>query len=140
RSELMMAFHDSGVYCYFNVFGLPRNLVFDFYKAVTGIELTKEDWVATKAMKIIQLQRAMLLLGGPDLKWNPEIHDDNPPRFYEPLPSGQYKGKTIDKTRVDEEKRKYYELLGWDERGIPKSETLRRLGLDDVDSALGKLR
>jgi aldehyde:ferredoxin oxidoreductase len=97
RSELMMAFHDSGVYCYFNVFGLSRTLVFNFYKAVTGIELTKEDWVATKAMKIIQLQRAMLLLGGPDLKWNPEIHDDNPPRFYEPLPSGPFKGKAVEK-------------------------------------------
>jgi len=91
-------------------------------------------------MKIIQLQRAMLLLGGPDLKWNPEIHDENPPRFYEPLPSGPFKGKAIEKARVDEEKRRYYELVGWDERGIPKSETLRRLGLDDVDKALEKLR
>jgi aldehyde:ferredoxin oxidoreductase len=140
RSELMMAFHDSGVYCYFNVFGLSRTLVFNFYKAVTGIELTKEDWVATKAMKIIQLQRAMLLLGGPDLKWNPEIHDENPPRFYEPLPSGPFKGKAVEKARVDEEKCRYYELVGWDEKGIPKSETLRRLGLDDVDKALEKLR
>jgi aldehyde:ferredoxin oxidoreductase len=115
-------------------------LVFDFYKAVTGIELTKEDWVNKKAIKIIQLQRAMLLLGGPDLEWNPEIHDDNPPRFYEPLPSGPYKGKTVEKTRVDEEKRRYYELVGWDERGVPKSEILKQLGLDDVDKALDRLR
>ncbi|MEM2281240.1 MAG: aldehyde ferredoxin oxidoreductase C-terminal domain-containing protein [Candidatus Bathyarchaeia archaeon] len=140
RSEFMITFHDSGVYCYFNVFGLPSTLVFDFYKAVTGIELTKEEWINTKAMKIIHLQRAMLLLGGPDLKWNPEIHDDNPPRFYEPLPSGPFKGKTVEKARVEEEKRKYYALVGWDEKGVPKSETLKRLGLNDVDEALEKLR
>ncbi|MCS7125183.1 MAG: aldehyde ferredoxin oxidoreductase [Candidatus Bathyarchaeota archaeon] len=140
RSEHIRVFDDSGVICFFNTFGIPRNLVFDFYKAVTGIELTKEEWVNIKAMKIIQLQRAMLLLGGPDLQWNPEIHDDNPLRFYEPLPSGPFKGKTVEKARVDEEKRKYYELVGWDERGIPKSDFLKRLGLDDVDKALEKLR
>ncbi|MEM2386657.1 MAG: aldehyde ferredoxin oxidoreductase C-terminal domain-containing protein, partial [Candidatus Bathyarchaeia archaeon] len=78
--------------------------------------------------------------GGPDLKWKPEIHDDNPPRFYEPLPSGPFKGETVEKARFDKEKRKYYELVGWDERGIPKSDVLRRLGLDDVDRALEKLR
>jgi aldehyde:ferredoxin oxidoreductase len=140
RSELMMAFHDSGVYCYFNVFGMPRTFVFDFYRAVTGIELTKEEWINVKAMRIIQLQRAMLLLGGPDLRWNPEIHDDNPPRFYEPLPSGPFKGKTIEKAQVEREKRKYYELVGWDEKGIPKSNILKRLGLEDVDKALERLR
>ncbi|MEM3797433.1 MAG: aldehyde ferredoxin oxidoreductase C-terminal domain-containing protein [Candidatus Bathyarchaeia archaeon] len=140
NSEHIRIFDDSGVICFFNTFGLPSNLVFDFYKAVTGIELTKDEWVSTKAMKIIQLQRAMLLLGGPDLKWNPEIHDDNPPRFYEPLPSGPFKGKTLEKARVDEEKRKYYALVGWDERGIPKSDILKKLGLHDVDKALEKLR
>ncbi|MEM2146987.1 MAG: aldehyde ferredoxin oxidoreductase C-terminal domain-containing protein [Candidatus Bathyarchaeia archaeon] len=140
RSELMMSFNDSGVYCYFNVFGLPRTFVFDFYKAVTGIALTKEDWVSTKAMSILQLQRAMLLLGGPDMRWNPEIHDENPPRFYEPLPSGPFKGKTVDKELVKEEKRRYYELVGWDEKGIPKSDVLQKLGLDDVDKALEKIR
>ncbi|MGQ9530306.1 MAG: aldehyde ferredoxin oxidoreductase family protein [Candidatus Bathycorpusculaceae bacterium] len=140
RSELVMTFNDSAVYCYFNIFGIPRNLKFEFYKAVTGIELSQEDWVNTKAMRILQLQRTMLLLGGPDLKWKPKIHDSNPPRFYEPLPSGPYKGKTIDKAEVEMEIRKYYEAVGWDENGIPKTETLRKLGLDDVDKVLEKLR
>ncbi|MEM3622887.1 MAG: aldehyde ferredoxin oxidoreductase C-terminal domain-containing protein, partial [Candidatus Bathyarchaeia archaeon] len=113
---------------------------FEFYKAVTGIELTQEEWLNPKALRILQLQRAMLLLGGPDLKWNPKIHDANPPRFYEPLPSGPYKGKTVDKTEVEREIAKYYEAVGWDENGIPKTETLKKLGLDDVDKALEKLR
>ncbi|NPD90390.1 MAG: aldehyde ferredoxin oxidoreductase, partial [Asgard group archaeon] len=140
RSELIMIFHDSAVYCYFNIFGIPRELKFEFYKAVTGLELTQEEWVNTKALRILQLQRAMLLLGGPDLKWKPKIHDENPPRFYEPLPSGPYKGKTVDKTKFEQDKKEYYEAVGWDENGIPKSEVLKRLGLEDVDKALDKLR
>jgi aldehyde:ferredoxin oxidoreductase len=140
RSELIMTFNDSAVYCYFNIFGVPRNLKFEFYKAVTGIELTQEDWVNTKALRILQLQRAMLLLGGPDLKWKPKVHDSNPPRFYEPLPSGPYRGKTVDRAKVEGEIRRYYEAVGWDENGIPKTEVLKNLGLDDVDKALEKLR
>jgi len=139
-SELDIMFHDSGVYCWFNAFELPRKFKFDFYKAVTGIELTQEEWINTKALRILQLQRAMLLLGGPDLKWNPKTHDENPPRFYEPLPSGPYKGKTVEKAKVEENKRKYYEAVGWSEKGIPKSEILRKLELGDVDKALEKLR
>jgi len=140
RSELVMAFNDSAVYCYFNIFGIPRKLKFEFYKAVTGLELTQKEWCNRKALRILQLQRAMLLLGGPDLKWNPRIHDDNPPRFYEPLPSGPYKGKTVYKRRFGKDKKRYYEAVGWDENGIPTSENLKKLGLKDVDKALEKLR
>ncbi len=140
RSELLMTFHDSAVYCYFNVFGLSRRTVFEFYKAVTGVELPMEEWINTKALKILQLQRAMLLLGGPDLKWKPKTHDDNPPRFYEPLPTGPFKGKKVEKTAVMNEVKKYYEAVGWDENGIPKTETLKKLGLEDVDKVLEKLR
>jgi aldehyde:ferredoxin oxidoreductase len=139
-SELTMIFNDSAVYCYFNTFGLSRNIKFDFYKAETGLELTSEEWYSTKALRILQLQRTMLLLGGPDLKWNTKIHDNNPPRFYEPSPSGPYKGKTIDKAKFEEDKKRYYEAVGWDEKGIPTSEILIKLGLEDADKTLEKLR
>jgi hypothetical protein len=72
-------FNDSGVYCNFNSFGVTRRVRLDFYKAVTGLELTPEEWSRTKALRILQLQRAMLLLGGPDIKWNPKTDDDNRP-------------------------------------------------------------
>jgi len=139
-SELWEIFNDSGVYCNFNSFGVKRNVKLDLYKAVTGLELTAEEWTKTKALRILQLQRAMLLLGGPDLKWNSNTDDANPPRFYEPLPSGPYKGKVTDKAKVEEDKKKYYEEAGWDKKGIPTSEILRKLGLEDVDKALSKLR
>jgi aldehyde:ferredoxin oxidoreductase len=110
------------------------------YKAVTGLDLTPEEWVKTKARRVLQLQRVMLLLGGPDLKWYPKKDDANPPRFYEPLPSGPCKGKTTDESKVEEDKKKYYEEAGWSKDGIPRSETLKKLGLEDVDKALKKIR
>ncbi|MEE8571484.1 MAG: aldehyde ferredoxin oxidoreductase C-terminal domain-containing protein, partial [Candidatus Bathyarchaeia archaeon] len=90
--------------------------------------------------RIIQIQRAAELLGGPDVTWDPKKDDDNPKRFYEPLPSGPYKGVTTDWKVVQRRKKEYYDLIGWDERGIPKSEVLRKLGLLDVDTALQSLR
>ena len=139
-SELWEIFNDSGVYCNFNSFGIPRKVKFNMYKAVTGLDLTPEEWVKTKARRVLQLQRAMLLLGGPDLKWYPKKDDANPPRFYEPLPSGPCKGKTTDESKVEEDKKKYYEEAGWSKDGIPRSETLKKLGLEDVDKALKKIR
>jgi aldehyde:ferredoxin oxidoreductase len=72
--------------------------------------------------------------------WEPIKDDDNPPRFYEPLPTGPYEGKTTDKERVDIRLQAYFDTLGWDERGIPKKETLDRLDLGDVDQYMAKYR
>jgi aldehyde:ferredoxin oxidoreductase len=138
--ETMNIFSDSGVFCVFNSFGVPRRIVFDFYRAVTGLDLTRREWCLNKALRILQLQRVMLLLGGPDLKWNPKIHDDNPPRFYEPLPTGPYKGKAADKAAVEEYKRRYYRAVGWDKNGVPTPRILRKLGLEDVEKALKRIR
>ncbi|MEM2119163.1 MAG: aldehyde ferredoxin oxidoreductase C-terminal domain-containing protein [Candidatus Bathyarchaeia archaeon] len=41
---------------------------------------------------------------------------------------------------MEKDKKKYYAEAGWDEKGIPKTEILRKLGLQDVDAALAKLR
>jgi len=137
-SELNAILHDSGVYCWFNTFELSLDIVWNFFKAVTGWEIGPDEWYETTALRILHLQRTLLLLGGPDLKWDPKVHDDNPPRFYEPLPSGPYAGKTVDRARFEDLKKEYYEAVGWDENGIPKSEVLRRLGLEEADRILKK--
>jgi aldehyde:ferredoxin oxidoreductase len=87
-------------------------------------------------MRIIQIQRALLLLGGPNTKWKPKIDDENPARFYEPLPSGPKKGQKVEKKKFEDLRNEYYAAVGWDEKGIPKSETLKNLGLDDIDKIL----
>jgi aldehyde:ferredoxin oxidoreductase len=140
NSELMEILNDSGVYCNFNSWSGPKNARFDLYSAVTGLRLTREEWVSVKAPKTLHLQRTLLLLGGPDAKWNPKVDDDNPPRFYEPLPSGPEKGKTADKAAIEEYKHRYYKAVGWDDNGIPTKKALTKLGLKDVDVALEKIR
>ena len=64
------------------------------------------------------------------------MDDDNPPRFWEPLPSGPYKGKTLDRKKFEEARREYFEAAGWNAHGVPTPETLRRLGLEDVEAKL----
>jgi len=139
RGELSWGFTDTAVICLFNAMPVPESVQFEFYKAVTGWELTPEKWYGEIALRMVAMQRAALLIGGPDAKWKP-ADDENPPRFYEPLPSGPKKGQTTDKAKVAELKRKYYEAVGWDEKGIPRSSTLKKLGLESVDKALEKVR
>ena len=64
----------------------------------------------------------------------------NPERFYEPLPSGPHKGKASVRAEVDRDVKEYYNQMGWDERGVPSSEELRRLGLQSVDKKLDEIR
>ena len=141
NSELTGLLHDSGVYCRFNTYPPgTRDRIWEFCTAVRGWKMDRERWYATDARRIINIQRAALLLGGPDLRWKPYIDDRNPERFYEPLPSGPWKGKAADRWRVDDEVKEYYMQMGWDENGIPTSEELRRLGLDSVDRKLDEIR
>jgi aldehyde:ferredoxin oxidoreductase len=35
-----------------------------------------------------------------------------------------------------EDRQRYFEDVGWDERGVPKSSELKRMGLQDVDKKL----
>jgi len=131
-------FSDSAVYC--NFARTPQSLIFDFAKAVTGFPITIERWRRVNGPRIVTLQRALLLLGGPDVTWEPLKDDENPPRFYEPLPSGPFKGKTTDKALVKQRRTAYFETLGWDERGVPKKETFERLDLEFLEPSMKKLR
>jgi aldehyde:ferredoxin oxidoreductase len=133
-------FTDSAVFCNFCFYGVPQSLVMDYAKAVTGFPITLHSWRSVNGPRIVTLQRALLMLGGPNLKWTPVKDDDNPPRFYDPLPSGPYKGKTTDRKLVDEKLKAYNETLGWDERGIPTKETLRKLDLSFLEKSMAKLR
>jgi aldehyde:ferredoxin oxidoreductase len=138
NSELHTILCDSGVYCFFTTMNLRDNLEFDFLKAVTGWEIGPEEWYGTVARRILHIQRTLLLLGGPDVTWDPKIHDTNPPRFCEPLPSGPYAGKKVEKEKFEESKQEYFEEVGWDKNGLPNSKDLKRLGLEDVDKLITK--
>ncbi|MFW9941482.1 MAG: aldehyde ferredoxin oxidoreductase family protein [Candidatus Thorarchaeota archaeon] len=137
-SELRSIMSDSGVYCNFTTFTLAFAQIASFYQAVTGWELTKEDWFSEKGLRILQLQRTVSLLGGPDAEWRSKQDDTLPSRFWEPLPSGPYKGESIDKNAFEKLKSEYYTTVGWNEEGVPTSEILEKLDLKDVESKLKK--
>lgn len=128
---------DSLVICTFVASSSASQHIWDLFQAVTGWHLDAETW-RRKALRILNIQRAALLLGGPDVRWVEK--DENPPRFYEPLPSGPYKGLKAEKEDVKERKKQYYEQVGWNKRGIPSSQTLQELGLHSVDEKLKELR
>jgi aldehyde:ferredoxin oxidoreductase len=139
-SEIWTIFNDSAVMCIFTSFNICSRFRYDLYAALTGKTLRRRDWLNGGGLKTLQIQRAMLLLGGPDLKWNPKVDDDLPARFYEPLPSGPCKGQAAEKSSVNKKVRKYYRQAGWDQNGIPTSETLANLELTYVDMSLSRLR
>ena len=117
-----------------------ENVIWRYLKVVTGWELSQEDWINVNGRRIVHIQRAAILLGGPDVIWDPDIDDDNPPRWYEPLPSGPFEGSAPDRATLMEERKTAYSDMGWDSRGIPSSEELQKLGLHDVDKVLEQLR
>lgn len=49
-------------------------------------------------------------------------------------------GKAPMESFVDDEIKEYYQERGWDERGIPTSQELKRLGLESVDKKLEEIR
>ena len=54
--------------------------------------------------------------------------------MHEPIPDGPHKGMHCPPEELERMKDEYYELRGWDERGIPTEKTLTRLGLNNLAS------
>jgi aldehyde:ferredoxin oxidoreductase len=135
--DMRNVFSDSAVVC---TFCTIEELMWDFAQIVTGWNLTEDRWCREHGPRIVTLQRVLLLLGGPDVFWDPVEDDENPPRFYEPLPTGPYKGRTTDRKRVEQKRQEYYRAIGWDARGIPTHETLKKLDLTDLENKVKRLR
>ena len=109
-------------------------LVLDFetaaraYSALTGIEVTAGQ-MREAGERIVNVERAYLVREGVRRK-----DDMLPPRFLrEPLPSGPAKGHVVELDVMLDE---YYAVRGWTADGVPRLETLLRLGLSDVASDL----
>ena len=122
------------------IFREKMNYAMSHAKAIIGYSINIDSWRNVTGLRIVTLQRTLLILGGPDVIWEPVKDDENPPRFYEPLPSGPWKGRTTDRELVERKRLTYFETLGWDEKGIPKAETLQRLGLEDLELSMNGFR
>jgi aldehyde:ferredoxin oxidoreductase len=59
-------------------------------------------------------------------------HDVLPPRIHEdPHISGPTKGRVLPRDWFEKMKKEYYQIRGWDEKGRPTKETLKRVGVDE---------
>jgi aldehyde:ferredoxin oxidoreductase len=106
--------------------------------AATGLEMTWQTLNVT-ADRIFNLTRAFWIREyGKD--WSNEL--DVPPArwFKEPITKGALKGAKLDKAKYDNMLQTYYKKRGWDERGIPKKSTLKKLGLEDAAKQLKNLK
>jgi len=107
-----------------------------FLHAATGLEMTWDD-LNVMADRVFNLIRAFWIREY-GKNWSKEM--DVPPRrwFEEPLTRGPLKGAKLDRTKYDVMLQRYYRKRDWDERGIPKKITLKKLGLEDVAKQLKK--
>jgi len=95
----------------------------DLINYVTGWDLSM--WELFKASeKGINLARLFNIKHG--LK---DIDDNLPERFFMPLENGAYKGTAINKEIFNNALQTYYQLRGWDNKGIPTHGKLVELGL-----------
>ena len=112
---------DSMVLCRFSQFALSPELYARLLTAVTGEKFTGSD-VVSIGERIYNLERLFNVREGFSRE------DDTLPErlLKEPLKDGHSKGHVVDLELMLEE---YYRVRGWDENGVPKKETLERLGI-----------
>jgi len=118
---------DNYIMCAFALFTVNEEMCFDYFRSVTGLEIDKER-VQEIGDRVFTLIRSFNCREGISRK-----DDDLPARaMKEGLPSGAAKGCKAFISEEDKEEclDRYYELRGWDKNGIPKRETLKRLGID----------
>jgi aldehyde:ferredoxin oxidoreductase len=130
--QRMTTFMDTMIMCRMleGIFG-PTGLTEDhvrLVKVTTGMNLSLND-LKDISDRVYTLERATNIREGETRK-----DDKLPWRFMEePIPSGPSKGKYIPRETLDKLLDETYEARGWDrDTGLPKQETLKRLGLEDV--------
>jgi aldehyde:ferredoxin oxidoreductase len=114
---------NSSVTCLFTIFSLSLRHLVQFLHSATGIEsFSSSEEVLRIGERTNNLVRLFNLREGLT-----KDDDTLPKRFLtESLKEGPSRGRVVD---LEGMLREYYFVRGWDEEGIPKLETLKRLGL-----------
>ena len=102
-------------------------------KAVTGWDITLRELLEVGERRV-NMMRAFNAREG-----IARDQDTLSPKFFDrPLKGGPTDGVKVDRAEFETALQEYYRRCGWDEsNGIPKRETLARLGLDWVADQLG---
>lgn len=111
----------------YNSLGLELEWYQKYLKAATGIDfsLQKLNKISDRILNLIRL----FWVREYGEKWSKDL--DLPPIrwFKEPLTAGNLKGATLDLEKYNIMLSSYYEKKGWNEKGIPREDTLKQLGL-----------
>jgi aldehyde:ferredoxin oxidoreductase len=118
------AYNALGV-CYFGALIVPPDSLAQFLSHGTGRDFTIDDLLEI-GDRIATLRIAFNLREGIR---NAEFKIPGRVIGSPPLMAGSLKGITVDLAIQEKE---YFEEMGWDSRGVPLEETLRRLGLEYV--------
>ena len=114
--------------------GLDFNDAAFMLSVVTGWDFTAGD-MQTLADRVASLIRVYNLREGAT-----RADDTLAPRSFQVETTGPAVGKALTKEMLDTMLDEYYALRGWDKEGIPTTETLKKLDLEDVAKDLQKHR
>ncbi len=123
RSQERNAYLDSLVICKFGAFALDEEFYSRFLTSVTGERYTVAD-LHLVGERIYDMERWFNVKAGFDRE-----DDELPKRFCETLKKGASSDNVFDMQKMLDD---YYEVMGWNEKGEPKKETLERLDIPDI--------
>jgi aldehyde:ferredoxin oxidoreductase len=117
----LTALVDSAGICLFTTFGIGLPEVAAQLRTATGLNYSDEEFLLA-GERIWNLEKLFNLRAGLT-----EKDDTLPPRLLnEPMKGGPHKGSVV---KLDIMLPEYYQLRGWDNKGVPTPEKLRELGL-----------
>ncbi len=117
------AFVDSTGICLFSKFAITHREIVSMMAPATGIDFTFDKSIA-QGDRIWNLEKLFNLRAGLTA-----ADDKLPDRMHEPVPGGPRAGS---RAELQDHLQTYYQLRGWDERGVPTREKLDELGLEDL--------
>ncbi len=121
--DLTAALDSTGI-CLFTTFGLKGKEIAELFASATGFECDEQEFMK-KGERIWNLEKVFNIKAG-----FTKDDDKLPERMEkEPIKSGPSKGEVTDLSKMLPE---YYKIRGWDENGVPTSEKLKELGLEDM--------
>jgi aldehyde:ferredoxin oxidoreductase len=130
KTQFLYSMLDSLCLCQF-VWGAGWQLlgpaeIIEVTRAATGWDVTIDE-LLTVGERRVNMMRVFNTRQGMDFS-----HDQLPQKFFDaPLKEGVAKGWTMDPAQFGASLKEYYRQCGWDpETGIPKDETLLRLGIN----------
>ena len=115
---------DSLVLCHFLPYSYSQ--LVDLTSAVTGWDSSVME-LCRIAERILTVCRLFNIREG-----FTAADDTLPARFFEPTKGGALADKSLNFEEMEKAKRYYYSLMGWDESGVPITEKLEELGINNL--------